>query len=115
MIDEQTLNGKSLHGYLMDMPDDDFRVMLARVNMTALLNIQQTLLIAYKHTVRVKDALIDAILNEPGDAWAASDTVARLHVLLLKAEARYLQVKEALTNRDTDTENAYRESRNRGL
>ena len=116
MFDERTLlNGKSLNGYLMDMPDDDFRAMVARANMTALLNIQQMLHIVYCHTSLVKDALIQAIMDEPEDAWVASDTVAKLHVILLKAEARYFQVKEALASRDTDTDNAYWNLRNWGF
>ena len=115
MLDGRTADGKSLHGYLMDMPDDDFRVMLARANMTALLNIQQMLHVVYNHTVQVKDMLVNAIVDEPGDAGEASDTVAELHVLLLKAETRYFQVKEALKRRDSDTENMYNDLRNRGI
>ena len=102
------IDGQSLHGFLMDMPDDGFRLMLAKANMTVLLNIQQTLLVAYRHTARVKDMLIDAVLNGPGDARAASDTVAKLHAILLRAEIRYFQVKEAIKQRDSDTENLYR-------
>lgn len=116
MIDEQALNGKSLQGYLIDMSDDEFRIMLAQVNMTALLNIQQTLLIAYTHIVRVKDAIIQAIINKQGEVPADSCiAVTKLHAILLKAEARYLQVSETLKHRDIGTENAYKELRKRGF
>ena len=109
MLDEE--KGKSLPGYLADMSDDDFRVMISKVNMTTLLNIQQMLHAIYSHTVRVKDALIQAIINEQGDAWAASDTVTRLHTILLKTENRYILVKDTLKRRDLDSDSAYKRLR----
>ena len=110
MLDGQAGAGKSLSGYLMDMSDGDFQVMVAQGNMTALLNIQQMLQGTYNHTVQIKDALIQSILNEPGDSWATSDTIAKLHVISMKIETRFLQVKEALKHRDLTTDSAYKQA-----
>ena len=115
MSDGRTADGKSLVGYLVDMSLMEFQAMIGRANMTALLNIMQTLHNAYSHTVTVKNTLIEAIETNPQGSRAASDVVVNLHAVLMKIEARYLLVKEAIRQRDSDTENSYWNFRNWGF
>ena len=112
---EQEEKGKSLVGYLVDMPMMEFQSMIDRVNMTALLNIMQILHNAYSYTVMVKNALVEAIEANPQDSQAVSDAVNNLHAVLLTIEARYLLVKDVVKQRDSDTENSYRNLRNQGF
>ena len=107
--------GKSLIGCLVDMPMTEFQAMIAAANMTVLLNVMQALNGAYSHTFMVKNALIDAIETNPRDSWAATDAVASLHTVLMNIEVRFLAVKEAVRQRDSDTENAYRNLLKRGF
>ena len=111
----QEEKGKSLVGYLVDMPVMEFQSMIGRVNMTALLNIMQALHGAYSHAVMVKDALIETVETDPQGSRAASGAVADLHAVLMRIEARYLLAKEAVKQRDSDTENAYWNLRNGGF
>ena len=106
MADER---GRSLVGHLVDMPVGEFRELVASANMTTLLNLTQVLDIAYRHTVGVKDALLDALETDSRDSWAAADTVRKLHTVLLDIERRFVLVKETIGQRDSDTDKAYRD------
>ena len=109
---EQEEKGTSLVGYLVDMSMMEFKSMIDKVNMTALLNIQQTLHIGFNYSVMVKNALIEAIETDPQGSREVSDAVADLHAVLMRIEARYLLVKEVVKQRDSDTDIAYRNLRN---
>ena len=110
MSDGREGKGKSLTGYLVDMPMTEFQSVIGRVNMTALLNIMRTLHGAYIYTVMIKDALIEITEASP-----QASTVTDLHAVLMNIEARYLLTKEAVKKRDTDTDNAYWKLRSRGF